>query len=59
MEGSVYLQPPQPPQPPPQPPQKACAWWVVAKGAAAKSTKTAAIAIAVRAIVFCLVERAS
>jgi len=51
--------PQQPPQPPQPPPQKARAWWVIAKGAAAKSTKTAAIAIAVRAIVFCLVERAS
>jgi hypothetical protein len=32
-------------------PQKACAWRVVANGVAAKSTKTAATAIAVRAIV--------
>src|SRR5215472_9299721 len=56
--------PPQPPQPPPQPPPpptqppppKALAWCVATNGAAAKSTKTAAMAIAVRAIVLCLVE---
>jgi hypothetical protein len=38
------------------PPQKACAWWVVTKGAAANSTNTAAIAMTLRAIVLCLVD---
>jgi hypothetical protein len=59
---AAYQPPPQPPQPqhpqepPPQPPQQAYAWWVVTNGPAVNSTSTAAIAMTLRDIVFCLVD---